>query len=58
MGGEDGHLTPVTAHVLPGLAEKCCLYRKGAEGLELSVFTEVREGMGDNGVGGDWFPRL
>lgn len=58
MGGVDGHLAPVAARVLPGLAEKCCLYRKGAEDLELSVLTEVRAGMGDNGVGGNWFPRL
>lgn len=51
-------LIPVTARGSPRLVEKCCLYRKGAEDLELSIFTEIREGVGDRGVGGDWFPCL
>lgn len=51
-------LIPVTAGGSLRLAEKCCLYKKEAEDLELSVFTEIREGMRDHGVGGDWFPHL
>lgn len=58
MDGVDGHFIPVTACEPLRLVEKRCFYRKGVEDLQLSVFTEIREGMGDNGGGGDWFPPL